>query len=140
MKKSLTEQGMTYVNLSIDMQLYMVAQQIKWWESERFREVILHPGAMHIIMSFMGCIGTLIKGTGLDVLVGAAFGHHKGIMSGKAWVKAMRAFRMVTIVLLQHIFKKVYNSFDEIIRGSTALYRQPPKERKASQYYELACY
>lgn len=114
MKKSLAEQGMAYANLSIDMQLYMVAQQIKWWESERFRDVILRPGAMHIIMSFLRCIGTLMKGTGLDVLVGAVFGHLTGIMSRKAWVRAMRAFRMVTVVLLQHLFQDGEKNFDEI--------------------------
>ena len=30
MKKSLTELGMLHANVSMDMQLYMVAQQIKW--------------------------------------------------------------------------------------------------------------
>ncbi len=114
MKKSLAELGMTYANLSIDMQLYMVAQQIKWWEPARFNEVILRPGAMHIIMSFLGCIGMLMKGSGLDVLVGAAFGGLTGIMSGKAWVRAMRAFRMVSVELLQHFLQGGVKTFDEI--------------------------
>ena len=29
---------------------------------------------MHIIMSFMGCIGSPMSGSGLDVLVASAFG------------------------------------------------------------------
>ena len=62
MTKSLGELGMTYANLSIDMQLYMVGQQVKWCEPDIFKNVILRPGAMHIIMSFLGCIGTLMKG------------------------------------------------------------------------------
>ncbi len=79
MQKSLGELGMSYANMAIDMQLYLVAQQIKWWEPTRFNDVILRPGAMHIGMSFLGCIGALMKGSGLDVLVGAAFGRLTGL-------------------------------------------------------------
>ena len=85
MDTSLGERGMTCANLSIDMQLYMVGQQVKWWELDIFKDVILGPGAMHIIMSFLGCIGTLVKGSGLDTLVGSAFGGLTGIMSGHEW-------------------------------------------------------
>lgn len=114
MKKSLVELGMPCANLSIDMQLYMAAQQIKWWEPVRFKDVILRPGAMHILMSFMGSIGSLMKGSGLDVLVGAAFGGLTGIMNGKAWVRAMRAFRMVSVALLEHFLQDGVKTFDEI--------------------------
>ena len=90
---------MTCANLSIDMQLYLVGQQVKWWEPDRLKDVILRSGAMHIIMSFLGCIGTLMKGSGQYTLVGSAFGGLTGIMSGK--VRAMRAFRMVSAALLE---------------------------------------
>jgi hypothetical protein len=114
MKQSLSEMGMTCANLSIDMQLYMVAQKIKWWAPEMFKDVILRPGAMHIIMSFLGCIGSLMKGSGLDTLVGAAFGGLTGIMNGKAWVRAMRAFRMVSSALLQPFLQGSEKTFDDI--------------------------
>ena len=58
----------------------------------KFENIILCPGAMHIIMSFLGCIGNLMRGSGLDVLVASAFGHITAIMNGKSWVMAMRAF------------------------------------------------
>ena len=32
-----TSLGITCANLSIDMQLYMVGQQVKWWEPDRFK-------------------------------------------------------------------------------------------------------
>ena len=83
----------------------MVAQQIKWWDPQKFRDAILRPGAMYIFMSFLGCIGTLMKGSGLDVLIGAAFGGMNGIITGKAWVRAMRAFRMVLAALLQNFLR-----------------------------------
>jgi len=80
---TLGEMEMTYGNLSIDMQLYMVGQQVKWFEPEKFKNVIIRSGAMHITMSFLGCTGTLMKGSGLEVIVGAAFSGLTGITNGK---------------------------------------------------------
>ena len=65
----------------------------------------IRPGAMHIITSFLGCIGTLMKGSGMDVLVGAAFGSMNEIITGVAWVRAMRAFRMELAALLQNCIR-----------------------------------
>ena len=113
-KKSLLDLDMQYANLSVDMHLYMVAQQIKWWDPQKFRDVVLRPGAMHIIMSFLGCIGTIMKGSGLDVLIGAAFGGMNGIITGKAWLRAMRAFRMVLAALLQNVLRTGAKTCEEI--------------------------
>ena len=77
------------------------------------KDVILRPGAMHITMSFLGCIGRLMKGSGLDTLDGPAFGGLTGIMSGK--MRAMRAFRMVSAALLDHFLQANENNFDDIL-------------------------
>ena len=76
-----------------------------------FKDVILRPGAMHIIMSFLGCISTLMKGSGPDTLVGSAFGDLTGIMSEK--IKAMRAFRMVSAARLENFLRANENNFDD---------------------------
>ena len=114
MQKSLTDLGMSYAYLSIDMQLYQVAQRIKWSEPERFRQIVLRPGAMHIVQSFCGCIGSLMKWSGVDVLISAAFGGLTGILNGKSWVRAMRAYRMVTCTLLQEFPSTGANTFEEL--------------------------
>lgn len=36
--------------------------------------MIVHPGGMHIIQSFVGCIGKLMKSSGLEVYIAAAYG------------------------------------------------------------------
>ena len=77
------------------------------------KDVILRPGAMHITMSFLGFIGTLMKGSSLDTLVGSAFGGLTGIMSGK--VRAMRGFRMVSAALLENFLQANENNFDDIL-------------------------
>ena len=56
LKKSLSVMGMRYVHISVDLQLYMVACQIKWNDVQRFKTVILRPGIMHTVQSFCGCI------------------------------------------------------------------------------------
>ena len=114
MKKSLLDLDMQYTNLSVDMQLYMVGQHIKWWRPQTFRDVVLRPGVMHIIMSFFGCIGTLMKGSGLDVLIGPAFGGMNGIITGKAWVQAMRAFHIVLAALPQNFLRTGAKTCEEI--------------------------
>ena len=45
-----------------------------------------------------------MRGSGIDRLISAAFGGLQGIMSGKAWVRSMRAFRMVSTAVLQSYF------------------------------------
>ena len=45
-----------------------------------------------------------MKASGLDLLVGAVFSGLTSIMNGKAWVRPMRAFRMVTAALLYDFF------------------------------------
>ena len=74
----------------------------------------IRPGAMHIITSFLVCIGTLMKGSGLNVLVGAAFASTNGIITGVAWVRAMRAFRMVLAALLQNFLRTGAKTCEEI--------------------------
>ena len=47
---------------------------------------MLHPGMMHTLMSFLWCIGTLMKASYVDVRLTAAFGGVVGIMAGKSCV------------------------------------------------------
>ena len=75
-ENTLTELEMKTSKLSADMQLYIVATLIKWAShGNRFKSVIRRPGGMHTLMSFNGSIGNLMKASGLEVLVGAAFNH-----------------------------------------------------------------
>ena len=72
----------------------------------------VRPGAMHTITSLLGCIWTLMKGSSLDILVGAAFGGMNGIITGVPWVRAMRAFRIVLATLLQNFLRTGGKTFE----------------------------
>ena len=55
-----------------------------------------------------------MKGSSLDILVGAAFGGMNGIITGVAWVRAMRAFRIVLAALLQNFLRTGVKTYEEI--------------------------
>lgn len=82
---------------------------MKW-----FKDIILRPGEMHIITSACGAIGKLNKGSGVGVLISASFGGLNGIMSGKSWVRSMRAFRMISTALLSNFFSSGRKTNEEL--------------------------
>ena len=65
-------------------------------------------------MSFLGCIGTLMKASGLEVLISAAFGSVSSITTGKAWTNALRAYRLIISVLLKSFFVDAPKTFQEL--------------------------
>ena len=83
------------------MQLYQVAMQIKWSSPDRWTHVIVCPGGMHTIMSFIGCIGTLMCNSGLEELLSTAFKGITHMMTEKAWPKAFCGLRMVAEAVLE---------------------------------------
>ena len=82
MQKSLTDMGMKYIHLTMDMQSFAVTKQVCWNQPIQFQKVIAHPGGMHIIQSFIGSIGKLMKSSGLEVYVAAAYGGLTGKFDG----------------------------------------------------------
>ena len=82
----------------------------------RWSSVILHPGMMHTLMSCLGCIGTLMKGSGLEVILRVAFGSLKSILSGKAWPQALRAYRMLSAALMHGFLSQEPRSYEDIER------------------------
>lgn len=71
----------------------------------QWKSVTIHPGMMHTLMSFLGCIGTLMKGSSMEQLLAVAFGGIAYILNGKSWTNALRAYRMLVAVLLQDLLK-----------------------------------
>ena len=77
---------------------------------------------MHALMSFLGCIATLMKASGVDILIGAAFAGMTSIVNGKAWANALWAYRFITAVLLQKISTRVVPRH---MRSCVSTWRQP---------------
>ena len=98
----------------MDMQLYMVACQIKWSDGEQWKHVVLHPGMMHTLMSFIGCISTLMKCSRMETVLSSSFGPLTSIHNDKAWLQALRAYRMITAALLHDYLRDGPKSYEEI--------------------------
>ena len=105
---------MQYAHISVDLQLHQISCIVQWGDPYRWKYLVLHPGIMHTLMSFIGCIGTLMKASGVDVLFTAAFGGLAGIITGKSWPNALRAYRLITTVLLQDFFQSGAKTYQEL--------------------------
>ena len=104
LERTLNTFGMQYTHLSVDLQLYQIACLVQCNDHQRWINLILHPGMMHTLMSFLGCVGTLMKASGLEVLMSSAFAGINSIVNGKAWTNALRAYRLIVTLLLQHLY------------------------------------
>ena len=93
--------GQIYVHLVADLQLFKVALQIKWSDPTRWKYLVVRPGGMHTLMSFLGCVGNLMKGSGLEEILNVAYKGVSSMLNGKVWPKAMRGLRMVVTGLLE---------------------------------------
>ena len=93
-----------------------MTKQVCWHQPLPFQNVIVHPGGMHIIQSFIGCIAKLMNGSALYVYVAAAYRGMTGTLNGKSWVKAMRSFRVVSAALLKRFLSSGPKTFEETDR------------------------
>ena len=126
--ESLNKFGMEYAHISMDMQLFMIACNIKWDNLEKWKHIVIHPGMMHTLMSFLGCIGNLMKGSGIETILAAAFGSIKGIMNGKSWPLALRAYRMLTAALLNNFLCDGSKTSEEIDNYLETEHQNPIKK------------
>ena len=52
--------------ITADQQIYRVMIDISWVYKEEFRDFIFRLGGMHLLMSFVGAVGTLMANSGLE--------------------------------------------------------------------------
>ncbi len=79
----------------------------------RWNQVMIQPGGMHTLMSFLGSIGNLMKGTGVEVILSSAFIGIPNMLNDKTWPNALRRFRMVVTLLLRQ-YRDGKNNIDQI--------------------------
>ncbi|MES9884496.1 MAG: hypothetical protein ABW185_26930, partial [Sedimenticola sp.] len=112
--------GQKYVHIVADLQLFKVAIQIKWSDPIRWKHLLVRPGGMHTLMSFLGCIGGLMKGSGLEEILNSAYKGVSSMLNGKAWPKALRGYRMIVTALLKDCVlsgKITHEAIDEVLQS-----------------------
>ena len=95
--------GQEFVVFTCDLQLFKEAQKILWTYPDRFSNVVLRVGGMHMLMSFVGAIGSLMAGSGLAEILESAFGGVAKLLTGKKFPQNVRALRLVMEELLRDI-------------------------------------
>ena len=85
LEKTLKTFGMQYAHNSVDQHLYLILCLVQWRDPYRWKSLVLHPRMMHTLISFLGCIGALMKASGVDVMLTAGSGdlldHHMKVMA-----------------------------------------------------------
>lgn len=82
-KRLTNERGQKSAVFTCDQQLYKVAVEVTWAYSNEFSDVIVRLGGMHMLMSFVGAVGTLMQGTGLSEVLSTTFAGVTKMLSGK---------------------------------------------------------
>ena len=57
--------GQKYTILTVDQQIFAIVLNIIWSDPNRWNMFVPRLGGMHFLMSFIGCIGSLMEGSGL---------------------------------------------------------------------------
>ena len=103
--------------LTFDQPLYWKAIEIQKNKSEKkdssVNDIILILGSFHTLMSYLGAVGHLMTGTGLQSLLGQVYADHTvpHMMSGKAVDRARRG-HMLSLCALQGIIISKINDID----------------------------
>jgi hypothetical protein len=115
-KKLTLKSGQNFTVFTADQQLYRVMLNVIWAYPEKFVEFIPGLGGMHMLMSFIGCVGSLMADTGLEELMKAAFGGVEKMLSGKKFLQNFRALRIVGEELLRTIVEGGVDGYDDLTR------------------------
>ena len=65
--------GQEWTIFTTDQQLYKVVLRIIWQDPDAFPNFVPRLGGMHMLISFVGAIGTLMDGSGLEEILKSAF-------------------------------------------------------------------
>ena len=95
------ERGQKKAIFTSDQQLYKIAVDVKWAYPDEFSDVILRLGGMHMLMSFVSAVGTLMQGSGLSEVLESTVAGVTKMLSGKKFPQNVRAMRLVVEELLR---------------------------------------
>ena len=100
-ERFIDQHGTTYMHISADLQIYRIILQVKWSNPRHWENIVIMPRGMHTLMSFVGCIGTLMESIGLEDHLNSAFNGVTHMLNRKAWPKAVRGLRMIVLSIIK---------------------------------------
>ena len=113
-KRLTRKAGQAITLFTADLQLYRVGLNVQWAYPELFGgDFVLRLGGMYY---YIGAVGVLMTGSGLEELMKAAFGGVTKMLTGKNFPQNTRALRIVVEQVLHQILC-VVNTFGELMQG-----------------------
>ena len=111
-----SEAGQEFTIFTCDQQLYRVSLQVIWAYPEQFSHVVLRLGGMHMLMSFIGAVGSLMEESGLVEVMNTGFSGVAKMLNGKKFPQHVRALRIIVEELLRKIIQdSKVGSYDELM-------------------------
>ena len=86
-----------YPVVTFDQPLYFKAMSLTKAQDSDVSDIFVRLGTFHLMMSILACIGYIMKGSGLEEVIGQCYAEVtvKDIMKGKAFNRAIRAHSIV---------------------------------------------
>jgi len=113
---------MPTASITFDQPLWLKAVEI--CKAASLNSIVCRLGGFHVLMSFLGSIGTVMSGSGLQELMGLVYGADtvQHMLAGKAVSRALRAHLLIqsalVTVLLKHIVPLKSEQCAEVICDS----------------------
>ena len=102
-KRITAEAGQEYVVYTADQQLYRAVLHLTWDYPDLCDNVFPRLSGMHLLMSYIGCLGSLLAQSCLEESLSEPFGGVEKMMTGKKFPKNVCAFRLLLGEFLQPI-------------------------------------
>lgn len=119
------KEGMKSLIITFDQPLYVKARDIVAASNFYGVQIIVRLGCFHLLMSFMGCIGYIMAGSGLKDILSVIFaeGSVDKILDGHSYARAVRAHFILQQVLSMLIIEQLKNNadFNELLNDEDAL-------------------
>ena len=96
--------------VTFDQPLYLKAIKTVYNFSELFKKSLIKLGEFHLKMSYLGCIGYIMSGSGLKDLWATVYAEHSTVhmSSGHAYSRSVSA-HLSTMVALFHCIQTKFN-------------------------------
>ncbi|KAE8747077.1 hypothetical protein FOCC_FOCC006215, partial [Frankliniella occidentalis] len=118
------KQKQKHCAVTFDLPLFMKATEISNGCPE-LKKVIVMLGGFHLIMSFLGCIGEIMSGSGLEDLFATVYAQNSvpHMMSGHAYARSMRAHSLAQQALSTIILKEAITEDNALLSELASLHK-----------------
>ena len=102
-----------YIFVTFNLAVSKKAYALIWHDAERYKYVVIHLGVFHTVLSYLGALGKLMKGSGFeDIITEAglcASGSLDKMMNGKHYNRALR----VHTIMLEALERLLFTAFEQ---------------------------